>query len=58
MTELTSDKFIPVPIYGLLNSHNPYIGYFHYSPISTRRHDYLSYDITYTAELQRRRQIK
>lgn len=49
-----------VPIYGLLNSHNPYIGYFHYSPNASgsRRYDYISPDITSTAEVQRRRQIK
>ena len=49
-----------VPIYGLLNSHNPYIGYFHYSPNASgsRHYEYISPDITSTAEVQRRRQIK
>lgn len=48
-----------VEVYGFLNKHSPYIGYFHYSPTQSRNLNlFFADNVISTQEMERRKKIK
>lgn len=49
---------VPVPVFGILNKHCPYIGYFYYSEISKNIASFFANDVTTMEEVELRRRVR